>query len=56
VNARSHRSAVVGEARLRALLTDYLSHDSFSDAAQQLRTHPELLGDQADTILLADLG
>ncbi len=43
------------QARLRGLLSDYLDHDSFVKAAEQLRTHPELLGGEVDAILQADL-
>jgi hypothetical protein len=46
---------VTREACLRGLLASYLGHDSFAKAAEQLRTHPELLGDEADAILLTDL-
>jgi hypothetical protein len=46
---------VTRKARLRGLLAGYLGHDSFAKAAEQLQAHPELLGDEVDAILLADL-
>jgi hypothetical protein len=50
----SRPGPAAGEARLRGLLDDYLGHDSFTRAAEQLRAFPVLLGDEADAIL-ADL-
>jgi Tetratricopeptide repeat len=55
VSGRRRRRAVPGEEDLRALLTDYMGQDSFPDAARSLRTHLELLSDNADGILGADL-
>lgn len=51
----SRPGAAAGEAHLRRLLDDYLGHDSFTRAAEQLRAFPVLIGDEAETILLADL-
>jgi tetratricopeptide (TPR) repeat protein len=43
------------EASLRSLLGEYLDHDSFPRAEQQLRAAPELLGTAVDRILLTEI-